>query len=1132
MDRPKLCGPTGVQRWGPGSRHTLALELERQSALGHDSISASHKLRTMAASALRAALAALALRAASAQAPQLALTFCSAARRASQLWAFDAANTTLVLASNGLCIDILAWGTSPGSEAYTAPCHHDDRDPAHQNQEWSAPAAAPPGAPLVQTMAKLPLDACGDGGAVPGALLTLCAAQGAGSFWLNASAGAGDGAGTLVHSASGLCVDAASPPSTGSLEVVLNACQDAPAVALRQVFTLAANGAADFIALAAPSISGGALCLTAGVGAGVVAAACAPAGGPAPQAQSFVLDAQGHLATGFAPLVADAGPAAPFFRGAATALSAASAASVFSLNSTGFAPGTGRLVHTASGLCLDAGGVPTSHGCLDRAVRGLPFCDPTLPVAARVADLVARMTLEEKIGLTGADLKKDGSCDTKDAGVPRLGVPPMQWLVETNSMAASACYNGTCATSFPSAQNLASSFNRTVFRAKGVVVSTEMRALNNLQWHRADGIPDSLQSLSGFGPDINQPRDPRNGRAGELPSEDRFLMAQYAVEYVQGCQNSSNGSPYWTMITGLKHYAGYSLETGRFGSKGSFSVFDLFDTYLPPFEAGFVAGGSAGSMCSYISLAIGANSTPVPACANEYILQTLVREYWGRPDATHTSDCGAVSNMADANHYVANHTLAAAAFLNGGADLNSEYTVPQELPLALALGLVNESTVDAAVSRTLGHRFRVGMLDPFELQPEAFFTAGQAEIGAPASAQLVQEATAQGIVLVRNAGGALPLRKGAKVALLGPLGACDRCLMGDYYADMVCNGGGFACVPTLSAALTAANSGGSVTTILGVSVHGNDSTWGAAIAAVAAADAVVLALGTDDSCAGEGTDLGDIGLPGVQSQFGLAVLAAAAAAAKPVVLLLVSAFPTAFDDVAAAGPAAVVLVYAPTFGAPAVAAQLFGDTNRWGRAVLTIYPRAYQDAVSLFDFSITPGESNPGRTYRYYNGSAGAPLVRFGEGLSYSSFATACAGAIEPASGAIAVQCNVSNAAGSPEGDQVLLVFHRASADVIARIGAAHPVPLASLVAFERLSLPAGGAATAAFRLHASESLALVDATGASVLYPGLHFLDVWDGGAFNATISIEVPGNAPAVIKRPPPPPPPQQQPTPRAAA
>ena len=190
-------------------------------------------------------------------------------------------------------------------------------------------------------------------------------------------------------------------------------------------------------------------------------------------------------------------------------------------------------------------------------------------------------------------------------------------------------------------------------------------------------------------------------------------------------------------------------------------------------------GGSAGSMCSYISLAIGPNASGtdyIPACANSYLLQTLVREYWGRPDATHTSDCGAVSNMAHENHYAANETFAAAAFLNGGADLNSEYTVPAQLPLALAMGIVNESTVDAAISRTLGHRFRVGMLDPFESQPAGFFEVGQESIGAPASAQLVQDMAQQGVVLLANDKGALPLRKGSKVALLGPLGACDRCL--------------------------------------------------------------------------------------------------------------------------------------------------------------------------------------------------------------------------------------------------------------------------------------------------------------------------------------------------------------------
>ena len=517
------------------------------------------------------ALASLIAAAAAQQTPQLALNFCAASRAAEQTWYFDTANTTIVLASSGFCIDILEYGTNIGSTPYTAPCHHDDKDPSHQNQEWSTPSQSAPGSPIIETMSSLSLDVCSGYGAVPGAQMTLCSATNGGTYFLNVTSPANGGSGTLIHAQSGLCVDAGgvappAPPGPSSA-VVLNACSDAPAVALRQVFTLDVNGGAS-IALLAPALGGSTLCLTAPGDAnhsgGLLVTQCAPpsALGAPPPIQIFSLDANGYLQTGFSPLVADAGSELPFYRGAATMLSPPAASSRFAFNSSGLPAGAGRLVHAASGLCLDAGGVPTSHGCIDRAVRGLPFCDPTLSLAERVADLVSRLTLDEKIGLTGADLHRDGSCDTKDPGVPRLDVPPMQWLVETTSMAASACYNGTCATSFPSAQNLAASFNRSLFYAKGVVVGNEMRALNNLHWTRHDGVPDSMQSLSGFGPDINQPRDPRNGRAGELPTEDPYLMGHFGSQYVRGCQDSP--SPFYVkMITGLKHYVRPPTEPFR-----------------------------------------------------------------------------------------------------------------------------------------------------------------------------------------------------------------------------------------------------------------------------------------------------------------------------------------------------------------------------------------------------------------------------------------------------------------------------------------------------------------------------------------------------------------------------------------
>ena len=157
---------------------------------------------------------------------------------------------------------------------------------------------------------------------------------------------------------------------------------------------------------------------------------------------------------------------------------------------------------------------------------------------------------------------------------------------------------------------------------------------------------------------------------------------QYAVEYVRGCQEGEDPTRR-LMNAGLKHYTAYSLETNRFASKANISLFDLWDTYLPQFEAGFTRGRAAGAMCSYVSIALNGSAVAVPSCASAYLLDTIVRGYWGRPDAVHTSDCGAVSSMATANHYSANLTHAAADALRGGLDLNSERTLPANLGLAL-----------------------------------------------------------------------------------------------------------------------------------------------------------------------------------------------------------------------------------------------------------------------------------------------------------------------------------------------------------------------------------------------------------------------------------------------------------------
>ena len=168
--------------------------------------------------------------------------------------------------------------------------------------------------------------------------------------------------------------------------------------------------------------------------------------------------------------------------------------------------------------------------------------------------------------------------------------------------------------------------------------------------------------------------------------------------------------------------------------------------------------------------------------------------------------------------------------------------------------------------------------------------------------------------------------------------------------------------------------------------------------------------------------------------------------------------------------------------------------------------------MSLFDFDMS---KSPGRTYRYYQKT---PLFRFGQGLTYSNVTVACAlSQFEPGADPINLNCNITSVAG-PTGDQILMVFHRASVDVVTRIGGKHPVPLSELVEFARIAdVPSGGVTPVSFTLSASKALNLVNEDGATVMYPGLHYVDVWDGGQNNVTLSIEWPGNEPAVLRSPP---------------
>ena len=579
--------------------------------------------------------------------------------------------------------------------------------------------------------------------------------------------------------------------------------------------------------------------------------------------------------------------------------------------------------------------------------------------------------------------------------------------------------------------------------------------------------------------------------------------------------------------------AGYESETNRFDSNFRFSNFDLLDTFLVPYDWGFRVGGAVGSMCSYNSL------NNVSACADRWLLTDMVRSYWGRPDAYVMSDCGAIEDQYEDKKTAASYADAAAQSVNAGTDwcMGTDFLVHSGLPDAVSQGLLNESQVDAALARTLSVRFRLGIFDP-AASASAFTTYGAERINTAASRQAADEAAAMGATLLRNGESAdrsvLPISmadaKLKAVAVVGPHAVTQRDLLGDFYADAFCPGVNNKssraqdCVPTIGASVVnvLATSRPDVAVLVaeGVAISGGDfSGAAAALAAVAAADVVILAVGYNNAdVEREGADHNYTTLPPLQQQLADAVIAAARARGVPVVMLLVNAGQIATDTLAAQ-PDALVEAFYPAFGAPALVRQLFGLENRWGRLPYTIYEAAFADRIALSDMNVSGAV---GRTWRYYSGE---PNFRFGDGLSYSSFSLSCAGGPATVSSSdpafsVGVACNSSLSGGAPLGDEILLVVHRAGADVVKAVGGAHPVPRGTLRDFTRLSgLAAGGApAPSAFALGPLQ-LALTGPLGESILYPGTHFVDVSPrapGTPF--TLAVTVTGSAPVVLARPPP--------------
>ena len=389
-----------------------------------------------------------------------------------------------------------------------------------------------------------------------------------------------------------------------------------------------------------------------------------------------------------------------------------------------------------------------------QAANNAPYLNPDLPPERRAADIVSRMTLEEKV------LQMQNAAPA----IARLGVPAYDWWNEALHGVARA----GLATVFPQAIGLAATWDTGLMHRVADAISTEARAKYNEAIR--DNDHSRYRGLTFWSPNINIFRDPRWGRGQETYGEDPYLTGRLAVAFIQGMQG--NDPHYFKVIATAKHFAVHSgPESTRHQFDAQPTERDLDDTYLAAFRAAVVEGKADSVMCAYNRL------DGVPACANADLLQKRLRGEWGFQGYV-VSDCGAVSDIFRGHRYKPTAGEASAVAVKAGTDLTcgTEY---RSLAGAVAAGQISEAEIDRSLERLYVARFKLGMFDPPERVP--FSKIPYSEVDSPEHRKIALEAARKSIVLLKNRDQTLPLKSSVrKIAVIGPSADDPEALLGNY----------------------------------------------------------------------------------------------------------------------------------------------------------------------------------------------------------------------------------------------------------------------------------------------------------------------------------------------------------------
>ncbi|HYF74632.1 MAG TPA: glycoside hydrolase family 3 N-terminal domain-containing protein [Nocardioides sp.] len=685
--------------------------------------------------------------------------------------------------------------------------------------------------------------------------------------------------------------------------------------------------------------------------------------------------------------------------------------------------------------------------------------DPDAPVDARVSDLIGRMTLTEKIGQLSGIWKVDPEVGEM-APMLRDGMGPAQlWAtLIADGLGQLTRPFGTEPVEPAAGLEALAERQRDVVAANrfGIPAQVHEECLTGLNAWRATVYPAPLCWAASFDPDLVQRmaakiaadmrrlgihqglapvldvvRDARWGRVEESLGEDPFLVGLIGSSYVRGLESGG-------VVATLKHFAGYSASrAARNLAPVSMGPREFADVMLPPFEMALRAGARS-VMNSYT------DTDGVPAAADRALLTTLLRDTLGFT-GTVVADYFAIAFLETLHHVAASPAEAARLALEAGIDVELPSVNAYGEPLldAVVAGLVDEKLVDRALTRVLTQKCELGLLDPDWAPAEV----GEVDLDDPASRAIALDLARRSTVLLAN-DGTLPLREGARLAVVGPRADTAEAFMGCYsfpmhvlvhYDDIEIG----LEVPTVREALA---EDFDVTYAQGCPVlGGTDEQIADAVAAARAADVCVAVLGDQaglfgKGTSGEGCDVATLDLPGRQEE----LLEALLATGKPVVAVLLVGRPYDLSRQADRLAGLVCGFFPGEEGARALADVLTGRVNPSGRL-----PVSFPGAGSTQPSTYLAGPLGQRSEVSVVDPTA---LYPFGHGLSYADATwgpvTAATGERWDTEGTCEVTVELANEADRTVSEVVQVYLHDPVASVVR--------PVQQLVAAARVDLEPG----------------------------------------------------------------------------